>query len=458
MARGLLADATPMLLSAAGLTLCYAVDVAALGAAGDAALAACGLGTAAFLPVVLLGTGLMTGFDGPIAQSVAVERPGRARVFAWRAAALAAGLTLPIVLLGAALPSLWRAGGIEPGLIADATDLVLVRALGVPAQLFAVPLSTLLVALRRRRLLAAIHVASVGLALLLDPLLVLGTEPGSPLASAGVLLSVAPLGAMGMGLATSACLWATCLAMAAAAWTTSQGSPAEAPRSSLAQDLRAAAREGLPASVHGALDAAGYAALAMLAARLGTAAAALHEVALTWFSAGSALCVAFARAAALRTAAQVFGAGALARQAIRTASALSLGTVAALALGTWLVVPHVVTAFAAPGPWTRFFDALPLLALALAADALLLIGVRVLRMLGRGSAAATLSLTGTWLVALPLAAVAARFSALPSVATLWAALAGGLACAALITLRAASAAAARGPTALFVSGPHRRPS
>jgi MATE family multidrug resistance protein len=319
----LLRLALPLAAAQAGQALMGVVDTAVVGRAGAVALGGAGLGNALFFAVAVLAMGVMMGLDPLIAQAFGAGDAAAARRLAWQGAFLAlhvaAWFAVPLLLL----PWLLEPAGVPPEVAREAGRYILWRIPGLPFLLLYVGGRAYLQAAGLVRPMVVATVAANLVNVPLDLLLVFGGG-GLP-GWAGPLRAVPAMGAAGAALATSLCMVLQAGVLLAAA----RGVPAPAlPRSARRQDvaeLWRAARVGLPVGLHLSVEVAFFTLAGVLAARLGAASIAAHQLALSVASLSFTVAVGIGNAGSVRVGLFV---GARDRAGARHAGLTAIGAAA----------------------------------------------------------------------------------------------------------------------------------
>ncbi|HEX8952944.1 MAG TPA: MATE family efflux transporter, partial [Polyangia bacterium] len=111
--RTLLRLAGPLILGYAGGQLMSMTDAAMVGRLGADALAGVSIGNGIYFTVTCLGIGCVLGIEAPIAQAFGAGERLRARRLLWQGVRVALGVSLPLLVIMALLPSLLPAVGID---------------------------------------------------------------------------------------------------------------------------------------------------------------------------------------------------------------------------------------------------------------------------------------------------------------------------------------------------------
>ncbi|HET9593949.1 MAG TPA: MATE family efflux transporter [Anaeromyxobacteraceae bacterium] len=417
--------AAPLSAATAGQALMGLVDTAVTGRAGAEALAGTGLGNALYFAVAVFGMGLMMGLEPLTAQALGAGDRRGARRWLWQGAWMALGVGALLVAVLAPIPLALVPLGIGPEVARQASGFLWARLPGLPAFLFFFGARAYLQSLGRVRVLVlAVAAANLG-NLALDLLLVFGGA-GLP-AWTGPLRAVPAMGAAGAGLSTTV---VTFLQVAILAWAASRervGALAPGERRPRADDLRLAARVGLPVGLHMGAEVGIFALVGFLAGRLGPAEMGAHQIAIALASLTFTVAVGVGQAASVRVGWAV-GRG-------DTAAARRAGFVA-FAAGAGFMALCGVTFLAAPGALARLMSddprvvaaAAPLLVVAAVfqvSDGTQAVGAGALRGAGDTRFTFAANMVGHWLVGFPLA-IALGLLAGGGVTGLWWGLCAGL--------------------------------
>jgi MATE family multidrug resistance protein len=198
-----LALAAPIALALLAEIAMTVANTVQLGALGPVALGAGGLAAQLLFMPELIGIGVLTASGAIAAQAVgAGDRPKVAAAIA-QGMRLALLLSIPGLLLLAALPPLLRAMGHEPAVVTLIGRYLATGCVGLPIALVLAALRNFLLALARPRFITLLMLGAVGLRILLNDLLIHGR------------LGLPALGVSGAGLASSL-TYAAMLAAAAA--------------------------------------------------------------------------------------------------------------------------------------------------------------------------------------------------------------------------------------------------
>lgn len=433
--RALWRLAAPLSAIQVGNFLTGVVSTAIVGRLSAAAQSGAGLGNTLFFAVSVVGTGILLGFDPLLAQALGAGDPLRARRLFWQAiavaAALAAALTLPIVLAGLLLPSL----GIGPEIARHARPFLYARAAGLlPLLLFAAARSYLQAIGRTRPLVLAMALANLFNA----GATILFVFGGSTLGPwAGPLARLPGLGALGAALATSLChvLELGIAALAVRAIHLDGFAPAQ--RRPSAADLRLSLRVGLPIGLQLAAEVGIFALVALLAGNMGAEALAAHYVALNLAGLSFSATLGVGAAASVRVGRAV---GAGDAPSARRAGLLAFATGGVFMAGpalAFLLAPSSLARLLTSEP-SVLATAVPLLGVAALfqlSDGLQSVGSGALRGAGDTRFAFLSNLVGHYLVGLPVAAALGIWAGRGVTGLWWGLCAGLSAVAATLVLR-----------------------
>jgi putative MATE family efflux protein len=157
-----------------------------LGRLGQEAIAAVTASGPLFYVLISLGSGLSTAGAVLIAQNAGAKRVEVLDHVAAQTMLMVGAMALAFTLAGAATtgPAL-RLIGVEPGIAALATDYLLIRYLGMVPMFVFMALQAMLQSVGEVRFAMRVQLASLVLNAALDPLLIFGAAPLSPLGVAG---------------------------------------------------------------------------------------------------------------------------------------------------------------------------------------------------------------------------------------------------------------------------------
>jgi MATE family multidrug resistance protein len=268
----LLRLAIPIALGEVGWMAMNFVDVAMIGRAGAAPLAAVSLGSALFIIFAIICEGVLMGSDSLISQEHGAGRPEECFRYLWAGVQLA----LPISVVGAVLAGLsWRLLGpigIAPEIVGQTRGFLWAMACGLPPLLAFVAMRVFLQGIHRVKVIAFAMLSANLVNFLGDYALIYG-HWGAP-----------TLGATGSGIATTvARTYMMAVLLAYLAWV-SRGRGwqlARYARQFYPERIRRIVRLGAPAAAQIALEVAAFSASTLVAGRLGAVAVGGHQIALT---------------------------------------------------------------------------------------------------------------------------------------------------------------------------------
>ena len=345
--RAQLRLALPLAAVYAGQQAMGAVDTAIVGRTTALELGAVGLGNTLWGFLFMVTMGVMLGLDPLITQALGARAFARARAVALKGIYLAVGCTV-VASVGAVLaPGLLAPLGVDPQMARHTTVYLWIRTLSFLPSILMVLARSWLQAHGRTSPLVWATVGGNVLNAPLTWLLVHGGQgwPG--------LEGVTPMGVAGAAWATVACtvfqlLWVLPGVRDAGSQDDVPGVPAVA-------SLGTALRLGLPLGLQMAAEVGLFALVGLLAARLGTAAMAAHQVALTVASLSFCVSLGIGSAGCVRVGAAVGAAD---------HDGMVRGGGAALLLGVgWMSLTAAVLALAA-GPVAAVFSSDPSVGLA----------------------------------------------------------------------------------------------
>jgi len=422
--------AAPLAIAQAGQSLMSLVDTAVVGRAGAAPLAGAALGSSLFFTVSILGLGLMLGLDPMVSQAVGAGQPVRARRMFWQGVWLALGASVALAPLMMVLPLFLRPFGIAEDVAQQTTGYLWWRMPGlVPLLVFAAGRSYLQ-AVGRPQVLAVSTLFANVVNLGLDLLFVFG---GADLpAWTGPLRWVPRMEAAGAAVASTLC---TLFQMGIVCWAVGRTPLPERPadlRRPMRDDLKRAARIGIPVGLHLGAEVGVFALAGFLAGRLGTEDVAAHQVALVLCSMSFTIAVGVGNAGAVRVGVAV-GARDTPRARLAGFTAFACGT---LIMGTSAVMFRLFPeALAALMTTEKSVQALvvPLLTVAMVfqiSDGVQGVGAGVLRGAGDSRFTFVANMLGHYLVGLPLSLYLGLSRGL-GVTGIWWGLCAGLTCVAV---------------------------
>jgi MATE family multidrug resistance protein len=385
--------AAPIGLAQAGHALMGVVDTAVLGRHSAMGQGAVSISNGVYFAIAVVGFGTMLGVDPLISQAFGANDPARARKFLWQGMwlALCASVLLTVPLLFA--PMLLRPFGISEELV-DLSSLCLwARIPGLlPMLMFSVVRSWLQAAHRVWSITLAVVVANIA-NLLLNLWLVFGGW------------GVPELGAVGSSISTSVCSFLQLAIIGLAAAPRREAPKLPVSRRWNGSEVKAAALVGLPIGLQMAAEAGVFTLAGLLAARLGNASVAAHQVVLTYASLTFCFAVGVGSAGSVRVGRAI--------GAKDTAGARRAGTAAiACTAGFMALAALVFTAF--PGALGRSMGndpevlklAIPLFAVAAffqLSDGIQAVGAGILRGAGDTRLSFVANVLGHYAVGLPIA-------------------------------------------------------
>lgn len=326
----LLRLAAPMMLAQGGLMTMGVVDTLMIGRVSVLHMGAVSLGNTLAGVVMVLGLGLVMGLEPLVSQAHGAGETVRARRWLNQGIWLALLGAVPSIGLLLGLVPLLGPVGISPEIAGVTTVYILARLPGVPFNLLYGACRSYLTSVERvRPVLIAVVIAN-GLNAALD----------------GVLLFVFDLGAVGVGLATSAGWIAMFLVVG---WASREP---KADRRGLGkpvkEDLHRVAHLGWPIGLQLAVEVGIFALVGVLVARFGEVWLAGHHIALTLASLTFMACVGIAVGATTRVGMLIgAGRGQDARRAGFVAITLG-GCMMALSGLVFLLVPEWLAGLFAP--------------------------------------------------------------------------------------------------------------
>jgi MATE family, multidrug efflux pump len=397
----------PIAAAQVGIALMGVVDTAVVGRLGAAALGAVGLSNGLFFAVGIVGAGIVMGLDPLISQAFGASDRPRSRALLWQGAWLALIVSAVLAVPLAFAPRLVDAAGIEPEVARGAKQFLWARLPGLfPMLMFFALRAYLQAAGVVRPLLVSTVVANVA-NFLLDLLLVFG---GAQLPGwTGPLRAVPAMGPAGSGLATSLCSVLQALVLlAAVARLREPDRPRRAPSG---DDLRAAARIGIPVGLQMGAEVGVFALVGVLAGRLGQMSIAAHQIAISLASFTFCAALGVGNAGSVRVG-RAIGAGDsnAARRAGLTAFAAGASIMTLSAIAFW-AFPRQLSALLTDRA-DVIAASVPLLAVAAVfqiSDGVQGVGAGVLRGAGDTRFAFVANLVGHYAIGLPVAVALGLF-------------------------------------------------
>jgi MATE family multidrug resistance protein len=414
----------PLILGYVGSQLMSMVDTAMVGRLGADALAGVGIGNGIYFTVSVFGLGCVAGIDAPIAQALGAGETERARRLLWQGVRVTVGVSLPLVLVMVLLLPLLPWAGVAPAVTAKVRAYMLARMLNVvPFLLFNAQRSYLQAVGHTRPIVTSTVVGNlanfVGNALFIygDATLVRLHLPA---------LGLPALGVAGSGIASTVAASAMCLVLARA--VAAVPAPIDPARRRFDRALvRTILRLGVPNGLQVVAEVGVFATVGVLAGRIGAAAAAAHQVAITLASFTFCVTLGIGAATSVRVGRHI-GAGDSA--AARAAGLIGLGAAAAfmsLSAMVFLGAPRLLAA-ALTNDAAVLAVAVPLIHVAAVfqvSDGLQATAAGALRGAGDPHAPLWANLIGHWAIGLPVAVGLAFFAHL-GVTGLWWGLSLGL--------------------------------
>ncbi|WP_338873507.1 MATE family efflux transporter [Myxococcus stipitatus] len=329
--RALMKLAIPIAIAQAGQSLMGLVDTLVMGHAGTSALAAAGLGNGLFFAVSSFGMGLMMGLDPLLSQAIGARNESRARALLWQGGwlALVAGVVLWLLLLG--VPSLLPLAGVVEPELSQTRDYLIWRSPSLPLMLAYMTVRTYLTSTANIRPLIVSTLAANVVNLLTDLLLVFG---GAGLPEwTGPLRLVPALGVKGAAIDSVLC---TALQLGIVLYAVKRmPAPETKPsRKPVWADLSQAIRIGTPAGLHIAAEIGVFALAGVLAAGLGPASMAAHQIAIAFSSLTFTVAVGVGNAGSVRVG---WAVGARDSAQARLSGFVAFGTGAAF-MSLWALV------------------------------------------------------------------------------------------------------------------------
>jgi len=401
--RALTRLAAPIAAAQAGQTLMGLVDVWMVGKLGARPLGAIGLANAMFFFVGIIGLGTLLGLDPLTSQAVGAGDRLRARRLLWQGVwlALAASGLLMLVLLPG--PALLRAMHVQPQTAALTSACLFIRLVSMPGLLLFQVMRSYLQAHGVTRPMVVSMLVCNAFNLLSDALLVFGGA-GLP-AWTGALRHVPQLGAAGAALSTTLGTFLQLAIVGVAALRLNRASAGPVVRRPVLADLLRTVRVGLPIGMQMGAEVGVFALVTLLAAKLGDASLAAHNLALTLASFSFSLALGVGNAASVRVG---WAIGQRDPRAMRLSGLVAFGAgagIMASSAGVFLLAPHWLPHLY-PGQSQVIAVAAPLLGVAAAFqlfDGIQGVGAGVLRGAGDTLFAFLANLGGHYLIGLPIA-------------------------------------------------------
>jgi MATE family multidrug resistance protein len=336
--RALLKLALPIAAAQAGQTLMGLVDVAVVGKLGARPLGAIGLANSIFFFVGIIGLGTVMGLDPLTSQALGAGDRPRARRLLWQGTWL--GLICSAILMSvlAFAPLVLEPMQVPHETATLTSTCLVVRLLSMPGLLLFAVMRSYLQAYGKTRPMVLSMIAANLFNLGADVLLVYGGAhlPGWT----GPLRQLPAMGATGAALATTL---GTYLQLGIVAWAAAGHEHVVLPKGSrrpVRADILRAARVGLPIGLQMGAEVGVFALVTVLAARLGDASLAAHQLALTLASCSFSIALGVGNAGSVRVG---WAIGQGQPIAVRRAGLVAFGTGMAV-MGTsasaFLLAPH----------------------------------------------------------------------------------------------------------------------
>ena len=388
--RKLLRLAGPLILGYVGSNLMSVTDAAMVGRLGAGALAGVGIGNGVYFTVTCFGLGCVAGVEAPIAQALGAGERLRARRLLWQGVRVALGVSLPLIVIMALLPSLMPSFGIDAATTGQVAAYTWARMLNV------VPF---LVFNAQRSYLQASG----------------NTRPIVVATAAGILANAAGnwlfmyhfhFGVAGSGMASTLASAAMVLAVAPAVARIDTPEDPERRRFDRAL-VRTILRLGVPNGLQVVAEVGVFATVGVLAGRIGATSAAAHTVAITLASFTFCVTLGIGAATSVRVG-HYIGAGD--HEGARAAGLIGLASssvfMTTAALGFFAFAPELVAALTNDA--SVLAVAVPLVHVAAIfqiSDGLQSTAAGALRGAGDPHAPLYANLVGHWIIGLPVAVV-----------------------------------------------------
>jgi len=384
--------AAPIGLAQMGHATMSVVDTAVVGRYSASGQGAIALSNGLFFFIAVIGLGVMLGVDPLISQAFGAGDAPRARRYLIQSLWLAVFTGLVLSVPMALTPWVMDGFDISPETARVASWCVWARIPGlIPMLAFSGVRSYLQAAHRSWSVTVAMIVANIA-NFFIDVALVFGVGP------------IPALGAVGAAISTTLC---TVLQLAIIAYATVKAAgPGKWERPDR-EDLKAATRVGLPVGLQMAAETGVFALAGLLAARMGDASVAAHQVVLTWASLTFCFAIGIGSAGSVRVG-RAIGAGSVeaARQAGAAALIASIAFMSVTALG-FMVFPGILSKSMGTDPQVLAL-AIPLFMVAAVfqiSDGLQAVGAGILRGAGDTRVSFIANVLGHYAVGLPIAYV-----------------------------------------------------
>lgn len=420
----------PMMAAQGGLMLMGVVDTLMVGRISSLEMAAVALGNSVTGVIVVLGIGLAMGIEPLVAQALGSGDALGARRWMWQGLYVSAAASIPLGIGTVAATVLFDDVGIAEDIAVRATAYIWARLPGVFFNCTYAALRAYFASIGRTRPVLIAVLAANALNILLDWALVFG-ELGLP-----------RLGAVGTGVATSAC-WAFMTAvLALALWldpvTGSDGRPTAGREGPDLAKGRAIGALGWPIALQISAEVGIFTLVSTLIARFGAVQLAGHQIAITMASLSFMCAVGIANAASARVG---FHIGAddtpMARRTGFVCIGLGGAFMGACGLG-YLLEGERIASWFTPDDLEAQRVAVKLLAIAgvfAIADGVQAVAAGALRGAGDTRWTFYANVGAHWVIALPLALYLGHDLELGPVGYWWALSAGLLGVAVILTVR-----------------------
>lgn len=297
-ARALARLAFPIAAAQAGLTLMGLVDLWVVGKLGARPIAAIGLANSIYFFGAIAGLGTVMGLDPLTSQALGARDPVRARRLLWQGVWLALGASALLILALLTTRPFLALMHVSPETASLTWTCLLIRLPSMPALLLFAVVRAYLQARHITRPMVVSTLACNVFNLCADLLFVFG---GAHLpAWTGPLRHVPMLGAAGAALSTSL---GTFLQLGIVAWALRSDGTGALPRGArrpVLRDLQRAVQVGLPIGLQMGAEVGVFSLVSVLAARLGDASSAAHNLALNLASFSFSIAIGVGQAGSVR--------------------------------------------------------------------------------------------------------------------------------------------------------------
>lgn len=402
-ARALARLALPIAAAQAGVTLMGLVDLWVVGKLGARPIAAIGLANSIFFFVATVGLGTVMGLDPLASQALGARDAVRARRLLWQGVWLALGASVLLIALLLATPLLLGAMRVNAATTALTWICLLIRLPSMPGLLlFAVCRSYLQARHITRPMIVSTVLCNV-FNLGSDLLLVFGGAhlPGWT----GPLRAIPALGAAGAAVSTTLGTFLQLAVLVAALRSDVSVTLPRGGRRPVLADVLRAVRVGLPIGLQMGAEVGVFSLVSVLAARLGDASSAAHNIALNIASFSFSIAIGVGQAGSVRVG---WAVGQRDPAAVRRAGLVAFGgglAVMATSALIFLLAPWWLPRFY-PAPHDVLAVAAPLMLVAAAfqlSDGVQGVGAGVLRGAGDTLFPFLANVAGHYLVGLPVA-------------------------------------------------------